>query len=304
VLILAAAAGASHQWFATRRELAAHPPPGRLVDVGGHRLHMWCTGAGAPVVILEAGLGGSSVDWGYVQPEVARFTRVCSYDRAGMGYSDAGPSPRTSRHIAEELVRLLDRGGVSGPVVLVGASLGGYAVRILASENEHRVAGLILVDASHENQRLDVPWLAPYAPLLASIGVFRTIGMAFGQPLESLAPPVHAYARATMFRATTYRAAANEIMHVRESAEQVRSTRRTLAVPLVVLTAGRGTDSVWRRLQRDQVTLSTRGCQIVAEGSGHAISLAQPAAVVDAIRATVETARGRAEGALCSQGVS
>jgi hypothetical protein len=92
-LIVAVIAGATYQWAATRRDLAATPPPGRLVDVGGHRLHIWCTGSGTPSVILETGLGGSSADWGFVQPEVAGFTRVCSYDRAGMGYSDPGPSP-------------------------------------------------------------------------------------------------------------------------------------------------------------------------------------------------------------------
>jgi hypothetical protein len=97
-LILAIAiAGATYQW------LAATPPPGRLVDIGGYRLHLWCTGDGAPAVILDAGLGGTSAGWGFVQPEVARFTRVCSYDRAGMGYSDPGPSPRTARRVAREL---------------------------------------------------------------------------------------------------------------------------------------------------------------------------------------------------------
>ena len=96
LVIVAAVGGATYQWGATRRELASTPPPGQLVDVGGHRLHLWCTGAGTPVVILEAGLGGSSAGWGSVQPEIARFTRVCSYDRAGMGYSDRGPSPDTS----------------------------------------------------------------------------------------------------------------------------------------------------------------------------------------------------------------
>ena len=97
--IVAACSGATYQWFSTRKELAETPPPGRLVDVGGHRLHIWCTGAGEPAVILETGLGGSTVGWGFVQPEVARFTRVCSYDRAGLGYSDPGPSPRTTRRM-------------------------------------------------------------------------------------------------------------------------------------------------------------------------------------------------------------
>jgi hypothetical protein len=106
LIVLAALAGATYQWFATRRDLASTPAPGHLVDVGGHRLHLWCTGAGTPAVILDAGLGGSSPGWGFVQPDVGRFTRVCSYDRAGMGYRDPGPSPRTARRIANELAEL------------------------------------------------------------------------------------------------------------------------------------------------------------------------------------------------------
>lgn len=112
LLIVALCAGAIYQWRATRRDLAATPPPGRLVDIGGHRLHIWCTGEGTASIILETGLGGSSVDWGFVQPEAAKFARVCSYDRAGMGYSDRGPSPRTARRIAHELAQLLDRSGI------------------------------------------------------------------------------------------------------------------------------------------------------------------------------------------------
>src|SRR6185503_3897824 len=168
LLMLVAAAGATYQWAATRKDLSAAPPPGQLVDVGGHRLHLWCTGAGAPAVILEAGLGGTRADWGFVQPEIARFTRVCSYDRAGMGYSDPGPSPRTARRIAAELGTLIDRSGLSGPVVLVAASAGGFAVRVFASDHTDRVAGLVLIDASHEDQTHEVPGLARWVPLLSS----------------------------------------------------------------------------------------------------------------------------------------
>src|SRR5262245_38847950 len=126
---LATITGIAYQWIATRRDLATAPPPGKLVDVGGHRLHIWCSGSGAPTVLLEAGLGGWSVEWARVQPEVARFTRVCAYDRAGMGYSDAGPGPRTSRRIAQELNALLDKSDLGGPVVIVAASFGGYNAR-------------------------------------------------------------------------------------------------------------------------------------------------------------------------------
>ena len=294
VVSLAAVSGATWQWLATRRELADTPPPGRLVDVGGHRLHLWCAGAGAPAVILDHGLGGSSAGWGLVQPEVARFTQVCSYDRAGMGYSDPGPSPRTARRIASEVAGLLDRGGIRTPVVLAAASSGGFGVRVFASDYPDRAAGLVLVDASHEDQGHEIPRLARFVPLLSSIGIFRLLGVSFGLNPESLPPSTAGFARATRFRASGYQAAADEIIHIQESASEVRASRRRLTIPVVVITGARAADATWHGLQRDQAGLSERGCQIVADQSGHVVALDQPQVVVDAIRAVVERIRGTA----------
>jgi pimeloyl-ACP methyl ester carboxylesterase len=292
LIVVTALTGASYQWLATRKDLARTPPPGRLVDIGGYRLHLWCTGNGAPAVILDNGLGGSSVGWGFVQPEVARFTRVCSYDRAGMGYSDPGPSPRTARRIASELSELLARSEIAGPVVLVGASIAGFNVRLFATDHAERAAGLVLVDASHEDDAHDVPWMARFVPLLSTIGIFRLSGVSFGQSDESLAPSVRQFARATRFRAAGYQAAADEIIHVGDSADEVRSSRRRLTIPVLVLTGARGADENWRRLQQDQASLSERGCLIVAQQSGHVVQVDQPQIVVDAIRTVVETIRG------------
>ena len=293
LLGVTALTGATYQWLATRKELAATPPPGHLVDIGGHRLHLWCTGEGAPAVILDTGLGGSTAGWGLVQPEVARFTRVCSYDRAGMGYSDPGPSPRTARRIASELAELLARGGIAGPVVLVGASIAGFAVRVFASDHPERAAGLVLVDASHEDDAHEVPWIARFVPVLSTLGVLRLFGVSFDQGVESLAPSVRRFAQATRFRAAGYQAAADEIIHIRESAEEVRSSRRKLTIPVLVVTGARGADEKWRRLQQDQASLSERGCLIAAQQSGHVVAIDQPEVVVNAIRTVVETARGR-----------
>jgi pimeloyl-ACP methyl ester carboxylesterase len=293
VIITAALAGATYQWIATRRDLADTPPPGQLVDVGGYRLHLWCTGNGEPAVILDAGLGGTSTGWGFVQPEVARFTRVCSYDRAGMGYSDSGPTPRTARRIANELGELLSRGGIAGPVVLAGESIAGFTIRVFASDHPDRAAGLVLVDASHEDDAHEVPGMARFVPLLSTIGVFRLLGVSFGQRAESLAPSVRRYAQATTFRAAGYQAAADEIMHIEDTVSEVRSSRRKLAIPVLVITGARGSDANWRRLQQDQASLSERGCLITAQQSGHVVALDQPDVVVNAIRAVVETARGR-----------
>ncbi len=292
LIVVTAITGATYQWLATRKELAATPPPGRLVDIGGYRLHLWCTGDGAPAVILDTGLGGSTPGWGFVQPDVARFTRVCSYDRAGMGYSDPGPSPRTARRIASELAELLARSGIGGPVVLVGASIAGFNVRVFASDHPERAAGLVLVDASHEDQAHEMPPMARFVPLLSTIGVLRLFGVSFGLSVESLAPSVRPFARATNFRAAGYQAAADEIIHILDSAAEVRSSRRKLTIPVLVVTGGQGSDETWRQLQRDQASLSDRGCLMVAQQSGHVVSSDQPAIVVDAIRTVVETARG------------
>lgn len=300
LILVAASSGAAYQWIATRRDLAENPAPGRLVDVGGRRLHIRCTGSGEPTVILENGLGGSSLGaWSLVQPEVSTFTRVCSYDRAGMGYSDPGPSPRTARRIAHELAQLLDRGDVRGPLVLVGASIGGLYVRAFASEHGERVVGLVLVDASHEDQEMDVPRIAPLVPVLASTGVFRLLGVSFGGPPQSLPPSAQRAARATAFRASAYKATANEGIHLPQSAAEVKASRRKLTIPVVVVTAGLGADAAWQRLQRDQVGLSEQGCQIIAEQSGHAIALGQPQAVVEPIRTIVRAARERKDIPLC-----
>ena len=290
-LIVAALSGATYQWLATRQDLAATPPPGHLVDIGGYRLHLWCTGNGAPAVILDTGLGGSTVGWGFVQPDVARFTRVCSYDRAGMGYSDPGPSPRTARQIASELVRLLDRSGM-GPVVLVGASIAGFNVRVFASDHPERAAGLVLVDASHEADAHEVPPMARFVPVLSTLGVLRLLGVSFGERVESLPPSVQRYAKATSFRSAGYQAAADELIHIEESVSEVRSSRRQLTIPVVVVTGARGADENWRKLQHDLTSLSERGCLMIARQSGHVVQVDQPEVVVDAIRGVVETARG------------
>jgi pimeloyl-ACP methyl ester carboxylesterase len=299
LLLIAGLSGATYQWLATRKELAATPPPGRLVDIGGYRLHLWCTGEGAPAVILDAGLGGTSTGWGFVQPEVAPFTRVCSYDRAGMGYSDPGPSPRTARRIASELAELLARGGITGPVVLAGESIAGFNVRVFASDHPERAAGLVLVDASHEDDAHEVPGMARLVPLLSTIGVFRLLGVSFGQRIDSLAPSVQRYAQATRFRAAGYQAAADEIMHIEETVSEVRRTRRKLTIPVLVVTGARGADENWRRLQQDEASLSERGCLITAQQSGHVVPIDQPQVVVDAIRTVVEMARGQ-EVPLCA----
>jgi pimeloyl-ACP methyl ester carboxylesterase len=201
--------------------------------------------------------------------------------------------------MARELAQMLGRSGIDGPVVLVGASIGGFVVRVFASEHAQRAAGLVLVDGTHEDQEDPIPQLASSVPFLSSVGVLRLLGVSFAQRPDSLAPPVRKFAEATAFRAVGARAAADEIIHIRESAAEVKATRRKLTIPVIAVMAGRGANEGWRALQRDQATLSDRGCLVTAEQSGHVVGIGQPQVVVHAIRAVVDAARSRSEVPPC-----
>jgi pimeloyl-ACP methyl ester carboxylesterase len=157
VVVGLAITGALYEMIGRWRDMRRFPERGHLVQVGSIRMNIDCNGQGSPTVILESGLGGPSVDWLMVQPEVSKFARVCSYDRAGYGWSDSGPEPRSSLQIAHELKQLLRASGETGPYVLVGHSMGGYDIRVYTSQYPSDVVGMVLVDASHEDQDLRAP---------------------------------------------------------------------------------------------------------------------------------------------------
>jgi len=143
--------------FAVSAMTASAPQaPGRLVDLGGHRLHVNCAGKGSPTVVVENGFGDFSFDWTLVQTRVSQFTRICTYDRAGYAWSDPGPKPRTFAQINLELRDTLTKLGERGPFVLVGHSFGGPVVRNFAVTYPREVAGMVLVDASFEGQRVGI----------------------------------------------------------------------------------------------------------------------------------------------------
>src|SRR5688572_2906899 len=155
--------GAGYESVAEAADARAYPPPGQLVDVGGYRLHINCVGTGSPTVVIDAGWGDWSAVWSsWVQPAAAQTTRVCTYDRAGYGYSEAGPLPRTSERFAQELHTLLQEAQVPGPYVLVGHSLGGALVRVFAQQYAAEVAGVVLIDSM--NPKPDEPAAAVTPP--------------------------------------------------------------------------------------------------------------------------------------------
>ena len=190
LLLTLTAAGPAYQRVATAVDAHRYPPPGRLVDVGGYRLHIYCTGSGRPTVVLDALFPGTVSNWAWVQPRIARTTRVCAYDRAGLGRSDCGPTPRDARQHARELQALLTRAQIPGPYVLVGHSLGGLSVRVFAAEHPSEVAGMALVEASDPDAwaRLGQPEGVGVdhreltaAPVLGGFGVFR-LGLVHSYP--------------------------------------------------------------------------------------------------------------------------
>lgn len=293
-------AGLVFQFVATKIDEAKYPASGKMIEIGDYRLHLNCTGEGSPTVILDAGLGGGVLDWALVQPEVAKLTRVCSFDHAGAGWSDSGIQPRTSQQIVQELHTLLGNAGISSPYVLVGHSLGGINVQLYASQYPQEVTGMVLVDATHESQflRKEISAPSPLYPLL--IKTFAPVGLPrllLEQPSQNI-PPDLAAERAALYSHTRHMySVADEVSNILTSLEQLRAAPMQLGnKPLIVLTKGNKqstssssteeadkSEEVWQELQADLARHSSNGKQVIAENSGHYIQFDQPELVVDAI---------------------
>jgi pimeloyl-ACP methyl ester carboxylesterase len=308
-----AAAGAAYQSLASASDRRRFPPPGELIDVGGHRLHICCAGEGSPTVVIEGAGAGASTEWGEIQREVAKDTSVCVYDRGGYGWSDGGTKPRTSDRIVEELHTLLRREGATAPYVLVGHSLGGIHVRHYASRFPDQVAGLVLVDSSHEDQLARLPAEARtleqqvrvlgVARILARFGVLRLAAfLGLGRSIPGY-EELTAEGRAVALRSSVADSLHSELGNVVTSLRQARALNRHLSnMPIAVLSRAvpirypRGVsveeaESVWRDLQVDLTALSTNSRHIIAEQSSHYIHMDQPDVVVDAIQWVVDEAR-------------
>ncbi len=307
-----------------------HPPPGELVDLGSHRLHIRCAGQGMPTVIFDAALGGSSLSWSLVQPAIARVTRACSYDRAGFGWSDAGPMPRTAGRIADELHELLRVDAVPRPYLLVGHSFGGLVMRLFASRHPDDVAGLVLIEPAIPEEWVDpteaqraliargvrlcrygataarsrfarvvsllvsvgAPGLARIVVRMVSHGGLRREDEGILAPIWRLPPESRRILRQMWTRPHFFDALRSQIETICESAAEVmRAAPGDYAdVPLVVISAARSDE---RRLRADAALArqSTRGRHLLATESGHWIPLDAPQVVIDAIVTTVSDIR-------------
>jgi pimeloyl-ACP methyl ester carboxylesterase len=255
-------------WRTTQRsaENAWLTLTGRRLDLGGYRLRIDCSGQGSPAVILEAGLGYSGRTWRTVQPEIARLTRVCSYDRAGLGNSDPSPKARTGDEIVEELRLLLEKAKVKGPYVLVGHSFGGLTARIHAARYPAEVAGIVLLDPVSEDQ---FPHFAEQMPESERASYFKH---------ESGGNP--------------------EGVDVLRSAELARQSD-TGKVPLILVTAqSEATTTVDQKKNESWLFLQTRLAEklrskrhLIAKPSGHFIQNDHPDVVVGAVSELLSTIR-------------
>jgi pimeloyl-ACP methyl ester carboxylesterase len=275
-LLVLAIVGAIYQTIATARAERAHPPPGKMIDVGDHRMHIDCVGQGSPTVVLDTALGAMSASWVRVQQEVSGTTRVCAYDRAGMGWSQSGPEPRDAKQVAGELHALLEGAGIDGPYVLVGHSFGGLYMQTYAARNPEEVAGVALIESSHPEQFSRLPearnsyeqikLLYTVASLLAPIGVVRLFNLSPAPPElpHQQRAQIAALNPSTRQVSTT----AQEFRATPQSTAQARSLRSLGDKPLAVVSAGTQS-SGWLELQDDLATISPNSMHRVVKEATH-----------------------------------
>ncbi len=301
------------------------PAPGRFVEAGGLRLHVNRTGSGAPSVILEAGLGASSISWCLLQPKLAAHATVCSYDRAGLGWSEPSASPRTASNSADELLALLEADAVPPPWIFVAHSAGAFTVQLMAARNPGRVAGLVLVDPvsteefsplspAREKRMRGGSKLCRRCARLARVGFVRLFlhlvywtgaarladwglflssgrvvrgGERIASALRQLPPGVPETLIHLWSQPVFYRTIAAQIEGLVESARQVQENPVPSSIPLTVISAGAATPSAVAAHRR-LAARSARGEHITAEQSDHFVMLDQPGLIVEAVRKMAE----------------
>jgi pimeloyl-ACP methyl ester carboxylesterase len=325
VLVPLALVGACYQSFENHIVPRRYPLPGRMVDVGGYRLRILCEGSASPTVVIDGGIGTATMGWTVVQDEVAKFARVCVYDRAGYFASDTIPGPRTSEQMARELHTLLANAGEHGPFVLVGHSFGAFTARVYHQLYPNEVAGVVMVDGSQEDGTATLKSLLPAhrvktleaeqrlllgsEPVAARLGLLRFITEPSGTASDwkLFSSGMKEQAAAWMWRTPFDDVEAEEFARFDESAEQARRSGTLGDLPLVVITARQpwlgppvtledvpavlAFQKVWiDDLQLRLAYLSTRGRQVIAEKSNHGIQFLEPEVVVDAVRDVVQAA--------------
>jgi pimeloyl-ACP methyl ester carboxylesterase len=302
VVAATAASGAAYEWLSSTGDAKSYPAIGQLIDVGGYRMYLDCRGKGWPTVVMDAGLGGSSLDWNLVQPEVAGTTRVCTFDRAGMGRSEAAVGARNPANLAEELHTLLANAQVPGPYVLVGHSLAGKNARLFAGAYPDEVVGMVLVDARSEllDAQVTEADAEGFGKMLEAQGAMywflRHFGLARAFAKEFVGEPLVALDVATaMTLQQTQDAdiATTTAEGKARAADDAKLAGVTLGdIPLVVIGSKANMDGMraWNDSQHQMAALSTQG-RLVTADSGHFVQLQQPAVVIEAVSDIVSAVR-------------
>lgn len=299
--------GGVYQSLATRRDRKNFPPPGQLVNVGGHRLHLNVLGKvkGSPTVILEAGMASISSNWAWVQQELAKITRVVAYDRASLGWSDVGTKPLDAAKSVRELHTALEHAGIEGPYVLAGHSYGGLVVRMFTDLYPEEVVGMVLVDSSHPDQWIHIPaskggqtvaFGNRITALLARFGIMRLFHLEESF-IKGLPPREYVEMRAYLSTPDGWLAGADGLIAWRDhSREQVNATRPLGSLPLYVISVTEQDHYATEltALQAELPALSSNSQHITVEGATHytLVSMQVYATIVsNAILQVVEAAR-------------
>ena len=314
VILVAVLAGSSaYNAIALHLFWAKNSPPGTFYSVNGHRMHIICTGSGSPTIVLESGLGNDALTWGGVQPVLSKTTRICSYDRAGFGWSDALPAPRDADHIAAELHELLLQAKVTGPIVLMGHSIAGIYMRDYATRYPADIVGIVFEDVSTplQDENPVVKAAASKAPptwafeLLAksamSTGVPRLIGMC-SQSIKGF--DAHAAKlQAEDICQTHMSAMFDYVDSINRSGQETVHTGPYGALPILIISedpakmaASSSTDlaNVFYGMQEDLKKLSTRSRRIIAKGSTHYVHIDRAELIEKEVPLFIEQIRGTA----------
>ncbi len=333
LLVLLLVAGSIYEALGRKNAAANYPAPGKLVDVGGRKMHIDCRGTGSPTVILESGLGtGGTLDWTLVHDEIAGFTRTCAYDRAGIMWSDPKDTPQDAAAVTEDLHALLKGAGINDPLVLVGHSIGGPYTRTFTGKYGDQVAGLVMVDPSQPDQvtrigkatGLDVhpkraSTLMHTAKALARTGLVRFVIARGDKPKLRTAAETKrlgdALAISGAYTSTSIRGSTSELDGYDRTQVQARAVQTFGNRPLIVLTAmapfkpeqlkglgmkaeqGARFKQEWKALHTEQAAFSTRGRQQLVPDATHYIQVDRPEVVIAAVREVVDAVRADAQAA-------
>jgi pimeloyl-ACP methyl ester carboxylesterase len=298
VILLAAAigGGAAFNAVASQYFFARHPAPGKPYEVDGYKMHLYCTGEGAPTLVLDAGLGNDSLIWANVQPELSKITQVCSYDRAGFGWSEPRPEPRDAKRLTDELHGLLSAAGITGPIVLMGHSISGLYIRDYAARYPQNLSGLVFVDGSTPLQDDRFPADMQLAEKnegaelrklewLSVLGVRREMGGC--APEEGFSKSAAKMIAEDGCRTSVLVAAAQELRSVPQSGEETIHSGPFGDLPILIFSqdlsqpplpgfsaeAGKSLSNTWNEMQEELKNLSTRSRRIIAKGSSHYVQV-------------------------------